>query len=91
MPDELRDEEVMACVVPSAGTDASAGAARAILEHGKARLAYHKLPGWIVFVDALPRTSTQKIQKGLIFPGGSDPRAHPAAHDLRGFKKRHVA
>ncbi len=89
--DALRDEEVMACVVLGPGVAADLATARGIFEHGRARLAYFKLPGWIVFVETLPRTSTQKIQKGLIFASGSDPCAHPQAHDLRGLKKRSVA
>jgi hypothetical protein len=41
-----------------------------------------------VFVDDLPTTSTQKVQKALIFEKGSDPRHHARAHDLRALKKR---
>jgi crotonobetaine/carnitine-CoA ligase len=89
--DELRDEEVMACIVRAPGNDDDAGAARAIVDHARTRLAYHKLPGWVVFVDTLPRTSTQKIQKGLIFAKAADPRHHPRAHDLRDAKKRNRA
>ncbi|MCR9221462.1 MAG: AMP-binding protein [Alphaproteobacteria bacterium] len=89
--DELRDEEVLACVVPAAGWAAGAETARAILEFGRTRCAYYKLPGWIVFLDDLPRTGTEKIQKHLIFPGGQDPRAHAGAVDLRALKKRQPA
>jgi crotonobetaine/carnitine-CoA ligase len=89
--DELRDEEVLAAVVPAAGWDRTPETAQAIVEAGREYLAYHKLPGWVVFVDDLPKTGTQKIQKGLIFPDGQDPRAHPGAVDLRALKKRTVA
>jgi acyl-coenzyme A synthetase/AMP-(fatty) acid ligase len=91
VPDALRDEEVMACVVLADGRGASLDTAEAIFASAQDKLAYHKLPGWIVFVDTLPRTSTQKIQKGLIFPAGADPCADPRAHDLRALKKRRVA
>ena len=86
--DELRDEEVMACVVLRPGHAASRQTAEAIAAFGRERLAYFKVPGWIVFVDDLPLTSTQKVQKGLIFPTGTDPRQHAGAFDLRASKKR---
>jgi len=86
--DELRDEEVMACITLKPGAEASGATARAIFDHGRDLLAYYKLPGWIAFVDELPRTGTQKVQKGLIFPGLDDPRNAEGAVDLRPYKKR---
>lgn len=86
--DELRDEEVMACVTLKPNAERSETIARAIFDHGRDLLAYYKLPGWLVFVDELPRTGTQKVQKGLIFPGLDDPRKATGAVDLRPFKKR---
>jgi crotonobetaine/carnitine-CoA ligase len=88
VPDELRDEEVMACIVLSAGVAPDRATAESIAAFGRERLAYFKVPGWIVFVDDLPTTSTQKVQKALIFEKGSDPRHHARAHDLRALKKR---
>ena len=84
VPDEVRDEEIMACVIPEGPRDEAA--ARAIFAHARERLAYHKAPGWLAFVDALPRTGTEKVRKGLIFPEGADPRDF--AYDLRALKKR---
>jgi acyl-CoA synthetase (AMP-forming)/AMP-acid ligase II len=89
--DELREEEVMACVVLRPGEAASRATAEAIAAYGRERLAYFKVPGWIVFVDDLPTTSTQKVQKGLIFAKDQDPRRHPGAFDLRALKKRETA
>lgn len=86
--DELRDEEVMACIIVKPNVERSEISARAIFDHGRNLLAYYKLPGWLVFVDDLPRTGTQKVQKGLIFPGLDDPREAPGAVDLRPLKKR---
>jgi len=54
------------------------------------RLAYFKAPGWILFVDRLPTTGTQKVQKTQIFPPGEDPRRCPGSIDLRARKKRGV-
>ena len=52
------------------------------------RLAYFKAPGWILFVESLPTTGTQKVQKTQIFPRGEDPRRRPGVLDLRTRKKR---
>ena len=87
--DEMRDEEVMACVVPAAGAAATAGTAAALVTHALAELAYYKAPGWIAFRDELPVTSTNKIQKNRIFEGTTDPRA--GAIDCRHLKKRVLA
>jgi acyl-CoA synthetase (AMP-forming)/AMP-acid ligase II len=88
VPDELREEEVMACVVPMAGVTGDAALAGRLFEWCMDRLAYFKAPGWVLFVPALPTTGTQKVQKAQIFPRGEDPRARPDALDLRAHKKR---
>lgn len=89
VPDEMRDEEVMAAILPAPGWPRDEATARAILDHARGLIAYYKLPGWIAFVDDLPRTGTQKVRKGLIFPGHeADPRRAPGAIDLRPLKKR---
>ena len=86
VPDELRDEEVMACIVPAGPRDEAT--ARAIFDHARDLVAYYKLPGWIAFVDDLPVTGTQKVRKDLIFPDLDDPRDAPGIVDLRPMKKR---
>ena len=65
--------------------------AMTLFDRARRRISYHKLPGWIVFVDEIPVTWTQKMRKGLIFPESMDPRTHPQATDLRHLKKRIVA
>src|SRR5712671_7556113 len=88
VPDELREEEVMACVVPMPGVVPGPGLAERLADHCLERLAYFKAPGWVLFVERLPTTGTQKVQKAQIFPRGEDPRALAGALDLRGRKKR---
>jgi crotonobetaine/carnitine-CoA ligase len=88
VPDEVREEEVMACIVPMAGEAADAALATRLQDWCLARLAYFKAPGWVLFVDRLPTTGTQKVQKTQIFPRGEDPRRRPEAVDLRERKKR---
>jgi acyl-CoA synthetase (AMP-forming)/AMP-acid ligase II len=87
--DEVRGEEVCALVRLARGTPAAAEAsalAQDLVARCAERLAYFKAPGFIAFVDALPVTATQKLQRGetralaarLVTEGG--------AIDLRAFK-----
>ena len=78
----------MACVVPMAGVNGDRTRAEALQDWCLSRLAYFKAPGWVLFVDLLPTTGTQKVQKTQIFPRGEDPRQRPGALDLRERKKR---
>jgi len=87
VPDEMRQEEVMACVVLKPGYAPDAATAASITDHALAKLAYYKAPGWVMFRDALPLTSTQKVQKATLFAAGTDPRMLPGAFDLRDKKK----
>ena len=89
--DELREEEVMACVVLEEGVARSRALADEIFAHCQGQLAYYKTPGWIVFRDVLPVTTTTKIQKGLIFRPDEDPKTCPDSFDFRGEKRRTTA
>lgn len=86
-PDEMREEEVFACVVLKSGQAPSRQLAEDITLRTLKRLAYFKAPGWIAFFDSLPLTATQKLQKRSIFAVGADPRVHPGVHDLRPLKR----
>jgi acyl-CoA synthetase (AMP-forming)/AMP-acid ligase II len=87
VPDETREEEVLACIVLHDDT-ARETAADALFRHCYAQLAYFKAPGWIYFTDTLPTTGTQKIQKHQIFPTSADPRTMPGMFDMRARKVR---
>lgn len=87
-PDPVRDEEVMACVVPSAGTPRTRDSAVAIQDWCLERLAYFKAPGYVAFIDQLPTTSTNKVQKARLADFGANPLASPECFDLRQRKKR---
>lgn len=88
VPDELREEEVMACIVPMPGVAAGPELADRLFAWTNDRLAYYKAPGWFLFLDDLPKTSTQKVQKAQIFAAGEDGRQRPGVLDYRGWKKR---
>jgi crotonobetaine/carnitine-CoA ligase len=89
--DELREEEVMACVVPKTPGDGGEGLAAALFAWSFERLAYFKVPAWFLFVDTLPTGTSQKVQKIHLFPAGTDPRTQPGAIDFRPRKKRDAA
>lgn len=98
--DEVREEEVLACVVLNEidghpvdlGDHAGiARFARQLFDHCHANLAYYKAPAWMVILDSIPTTGTQKIQKHRIFPAGTDPRQTAGIIDFRHLKKRHTA
>jgi acyl-CoA synthetase (AMP-forming)/AMP-acid ligase II len=94
VPDEIREEEVLACLVlrgvpaSTAEVEAVDAAVRALFDFCNARLAYYKAPGWVWVTDHIPTTATQKIQKHQIFPPGVDPRGLAGMRDLRSWKKR---
>jgi acyl-CoA synthetase (AMP-forming)/AMP-acid ligase II len=92
VPDEVREEEVLACVVLKPGQHARPVAddplVRALLAHCHASLAYYKAPGWLWFTDEIPTTGTQKVQKHQLFAAGTDARQAPGMLDLRALKKR---
>lgn len=92
VPDDLREEEVLACVVlrPEGRADPAA-AVQALFDHCQAEMAYYKAPGWLWLAEQIPTTSTQKIQKHQIFEPGVDPRTLPGMVDLRARKRRDAA
>ncbi|MEM7536171.1 MAG: AMP-binding protein, partial [Chloroflexota bacterium] len=86
--DEMRDEEVYACVVLRDGQTADQATAQSIFEHSYTRMAYYKTPGWLLFVDTLPVTGTQKVLKHKIFGDDEDPRQREGVYDFRTQKRR---
>jgi len=86
--DPVRDEEVYACVVPRDAIEPSPELAEALFAHCAERMAYYKPPGWLLFVDDLPTTGTQKIMKHALFGADVDPTELDGVHDFRDRKKR---
>ena len=84
--DEVREEEVMACIVPARQVADPLQLARDLMAFCNERLAYYKAPAWFLFLDKLPTTSSQKLHKISLFADG-DPRLRPNAIDLRSLKK----
>jgi acyl-CoA synthetase (AMP-forming)/AMP-acid ligase II len=88
--DEMRGEEVMAFVVASSGAACDAAAASALANWALGEMAYYKVPGWLAFVDAVPVTPTQKIQRSGLRALAESALRKPGCHDLRSLKKRLV-
>lgn len=86
--DELRGEEVMACIELADGQVGDAATAQRIFEAALARLTYFKVPGYIAFVDKLPLTTSQKLQRGELKTLSRRLVAEGAVIDLRHLKKR---
>jgi acyl-CoA synthetase (AMP-forming)/AMP-acid ligase II len=90
-PDDVRGDEVFALVVAREAPrteDARQALAREIVTFALDKLAYYKAPGLVAFVDALPLTTTQKIQRGALKDQVAALVGTPAVIDTRPMKKR---
>ncbi|MEZ5714905.1 MAG: AMP-binding protein [Paracoccaceae bacterium] len=88
VPDAIRGDEVFACLTVR---DPGPAKAQEIVTWALSQMAYYKVPGYIAFVDALPLTATQKIQRADLKALALRLLDHPATVDTTGFKKRQVA
>lgn len=92
VPDDVRGDEVMACIVLRNPTAADrAKLAQELLAFCTERLAYYKAPGYVAFVDALPLTPTEKIQRARLKELAATCVSTPECVDLRALKKRPVS
>jgi acyl-CoA synthetase (AMP-forming)/AMP-acid ligase II len=90
VPDAVRGDEVLACIVPRGplAPEERAAMARSIVDHALAELAYYKAPGYVAFVDALPLTPSQKIQRGELKALAAALMGQPHCIDTTAMKKR---
>jgi acyl-CoA synthetase (AMP-forming)/AMP-acid ligase II len=88
VPDEVRGEEVLACIILAPDVSASETLARSLIEQSLERLALHKAPGWIQFVSEIPTTATQKVRKEALLEGFTE---GANAFDVRAMKIRRRA
>ena len=89
-PDAVRGDEVLACIVMRDDVDAASPSqiAASIVAHALAQLAYYKAPGYVAFVDALPLTASQKIQRGRLRELARTLPGQDHCVDTRAMKKR---
>ncbi len=86
--DDVRGEEVLACVVPREPVSDMIKAAADIVAHTLRELAYFKAPGYVAFVDALPLTATNKVQRGELKAWARELPGSAACIDTRHLKRR---
>jgi acyl-CoA synthetase (AMP-forming)/AMP-acid ligase II len=88
-PDQVRGDEVAAVIIAEqAGADRRL--AEDIVRWSLEQMAYYKAPGWICFVDSLPLTATEKIQRGGLRDYVAKLMGEGAFFDLRDLKRRQV-
>jgi len=89
-PDSVRGDEVIALIVLKENREKARRAALAadLVRFCLSRLAYYKAPGWIAFVDALPLTGTQKIQRAHLKERVAEIVMQGTCFDTRAMKKR---
>lgn len=87
VPDDLRGEEVFAFVVkPQGAADDDPALAEAIVRGAGKTLAYHKLPAYVAFIDALPLSPTRKIARGEVKAQAVRALAEGRVFDFRDLK-----
>jgi len=88
VPDEIRGDEVLAMVVAAEGVVADAALAESIVTFALEQLVYFKAPAYVAFVDDLPKTASEKIQRGEVKKRAAARLAAGDVFDLRRLKKR---
>ncbi len=91
VPDPVRGDEVFACIVPVSMpvTDsARAQAAEDLVRWALGELAYYKVPGYVAYLDQLPLTATNKIQRGELKKLAATLFDEGQYADTRALKKR---
>ncbi|SFC52373.1 crotonobetaine/carnitine-CoA ligase [Polaromonas sp. OV174] len=87
--DEIREEEVYACIVLKSIVG-NESIAKELFVFCVDQLSYFKAPGYIWFTNEIPKSGTQKVQKYLIFKTDSDPREAKGVFDFRSLKTRNA-
>ncbi len=88
VPDDMRGDEVFACIKTD---DPSEAMAIEIVEWALDQMAYYKVPGYVAFVDQLPLTSTQKVQRAELKVLAAERLKDPATINTTHLKKRQTA
>jgi acyl-CoA synthetase (AMP-forming)/AMP-acid ligase II len=88
-PDPVRGDEVAALII-AARAEANGASAEEIVRWCLDQMAYYKVPGWIAFVEKLPLTATEKIQRAGLKDMVADTMNKGAFFDTRALKRRQV-
>jgi acyl-CoA synthetase (AMP-forming)/AMP-acid ligase II len=88
VPDEVRGDEVMACVITAPGVAQEKRVAEQIVTRALETLAYFKVPGYIGFYDELPLTVSEKPRRAEIKALAIGSLENGECYDLCHLKKR---
>ena len=88
VPDDIRGDEVMACVIAGAGVTGSQQTAEGIAQRALETLAYYKIPGYIAFTDSLPLTPSEKPKRAEIKALAAAMLHRGECYDVRHLKQR---
>jgi acyl-coenzyme A synthetase/AMP-(fatty) acid ligase len=88
VPDDIRGDEVMACIIAATGTARDGQTAEGIAQRALQNLVYFKIPGYIAFVDALPLTASEKPKRGDIKALAVSMLQAGQCYDVRHLKQR---
>ncbi|RLA58479.1 MAG: ATP-dependent acyl-CoA ligase, partial [Gammaproteobacteria bacterium] len=89
VPDDIRGDEVMACIIPSASAQRDQLGAQQIAQRALQTLVYFKIPGYIIFADQLPLTPSEKPKRAEIKALAIALLEGGQCYDVRQLKKRH--
>ncbi|MCC5999722.1 MAG: AMP-binding protein [Pararhodobacter sp.] len=88
VPDAIRGDEVFACLVVD---EPAPALAEEIAHWALGQMAYYKVPGYVAFVDQLPLTSTNKLQRAELKALSGRLLNDPATVNTTHLKRRQVA
>jgi acyl-CoA synthetase (AMP-forming)/AMP-acid ligase II len=88
VPDEIRGDEVAACIVLTDNTKADQNVAASIVVRCLSKLSYYKVPGYIIFCDKLPKTASNKPRRAEVKALAVSNLKHQRCWDTRYLKKR---
>jgi acyl-CoA synthetase (AMP-forming)/AMP-acid ligase II len=88
VPDDLRGDEVFACIVPQTAVPDPQHLARELASFCRERLAYYKAPGYVSFCASLPLTRTEKVQRTELKELARRLLGAQSCIDLRALKAR---
>ena len=88
VPDDIRGDEVMACVIAGARVARNRQSAEDIARRALGTLAYYKIPGYIGFTDSLPLTPSEKPKRAEIKALAAAMLRDGECYDVRHLKHR---
>ena len=91
VPDEIRGDEVAACIVLADNIKEGENVAVSIVKRSLSKLTYYKVPGYIIFCDKLPKTASNKPRRAEVKALAASSLNHQHCWDTRSLKKRQTA